>query len=101
MIAEYVQFPSFSHFRLDHIAMCEGNSIHSTIGIKLHECKKLCDMNRTCLSFSFCGNDNGTCNLKEKILHQSTQKVHRDNCTSHYKKCDGKLIPLFYRLYKV
>ena len=94
MIADYV----YMHFPLHHLAMCEGNSIHSSVGIKLDECKELCDMNKTCLSFSYCGNDNGTCYLKDKILDRSAQKVHRNNCSSHYKKCDGKFFYAFILL---
>ena len=88
MIADYV----YKHFLPNHVAMCEGNSINaSVIGISIQECQKRCDMNRTCLSFSYCGNGNGTCDLKDKILHGFEQKVYKHNCTSYYKKCSGNL----------
>ena len=88
IITDYI----YENFRENHLAICEGKGINSTVGINLRECQELCDKNNTCLSFSFCGNGNGTCNLKDKILYRSDQKVYSDNCTSYYKKCDGNLL---------
>ena len=96
IITDYI----YEHYPRGRLAMCEGESIHSWVGISLLECQKHCEKNKTCLSFSFCGNDKGICNLKNKVLDRFDQKVYSGNCTSYYKKCDGKCFPpLFYLLY--
>jgi len=68
----------------------EGNQLKMVKHSSVDDCKKHCDRERGCQSFTYCGNNNRACYLYDKKLSKNNVGIRfprTDRCTS-YRTCE-------------
>jgi len=82
-----------SWLSLGNVADSEGNSVGDSYGKTLDQCKDLCDLNPSCMSFVFAAHA-GACHQKDRFISMNEPTKIVSGYLTYFKVCDQSWVSL-------